>query len=217
MATNRVARWQRYRPDEFWKQNMSKEKELTMSTMYSVGQMNQLGDALEAVGYSPDDVTKLRTSPHLAMIRGLIRGQVEVTVTKHIIDLDADPFIPDGWEVVEHQKGGQFEWDPAKVALYLSPNQQGDKTIKGDKLRQELKDRPVYNANQLDYLLANPQLIPDSWKSKAVFFWGTIYRDSDGGLYVRYLYWGGDRWVWGFRWLGRDWRGDDPAAVPASN
>ena len=178
--------------------------------------MNQLGDALEAHDFTPDDVTKLRTSPHLAMIRGLVRGQVEVTVTKHIIDLDADPFIPDGWGVVEHQKGGQFEWDPANVSLYLSPNQRDGKVIKGDKLREELKGEPVCNANLLDYLLVNPQLIPDEWKSKAVFFWGTIYRRSDGRLCVRDLYWDGGRWLSDFYWLEFDWYGSNPAAVLAN-
>jgi len=38
------------------------------------------------------------------------------------------------------------------------------------------------NANVLDYLLAHPELIPEDWKNKYVFFWGTIYRYSSGGL-----------------------------------
>lgn len=73
----------------------------------------------------------------------------------------------------------------------------------------------MLNANVLEYLLAHPDLIPEEWKGKAVFFWGTIYRDSDGGLYVRYLYWSGVRWSWVCNWLARDWIGHDPAAVLA--
>ena len=118
------------------------------------------------------------------------------TTIEHVIDLDAEPFVPDGWKVEEHQKGGQFKWDASKVALYLSKKQQGGSFIEGNKLREGLKRKRVYNANLLDYLLANPDLIPEGWKGKAVFFWGTIYRNSDGYLCVRYLYWNDDRWDW---------------------
>lgn len=186
-----------------------------MSMLYSVGQMNQLGDALEASGYTPDDVTKLRTSPHLDLIRGLIRGQLEVAVTRRIIDCDANPFIPDGWEVFEHKKGGKFEWSSDAVALYLDKGQK-DGSIVGNELRKKLEGQPVLNACVLDYLLANHQLIPESWKGRAVFFWGTIYRNSYGNLSVRYLYWGGDRWYWHYNWLGNGWGDGNPAAVRAS-
>ena len=37
-----------------------------MSNLYSVGQMNQLGDSLEAEGFTADDVTKLKQYANLA-------------------------------------------------------------------------------------------------------------------------------------------------------
>jgi hypothetical protein len=129
--------------------------------------------------------------------------------TKHIIDLDADPFVPDGFTIEEHTKGGQREWDPAKVSLYLSPNQQDGKSITGDRLRKELTGRPVFNTLLLDFLMANRQLIPDSWKYKAVIFWGTIYRDPDGDLYVRYLCWRDGQWDWDYDWLEVGWGRND--------
>ena len=115
-----------------------------------------------------------------------------------------------------HRKGGRFRWDPKKVALWLSTQQQGDKFIKGNKLREELIGKFVFNATLLDYLLANPQLIPKEWRGKYVFFWGTVYRNHnrDGDLYVRYLYWYCGRWGWGHGWLGEKWDGSSPAAVP---
>ncbi|MAF59777.1 hypothetical protein CL631_02955, partial [bacterium] len=61
-----------------------------MST-YSVGQMNQLGVALELADFTPVEVT---------------------------INCDANPHIPDGWSVEEHQKGGAFHWNAANVALH---------------------------------------------------------------------------------------------------
>ena len=88
--------------------------------------------------------------------------------------------------------------------------------LEGNKLRKELQSRKVLNANVLDYLLAHPELIPEEWKGKCLFFWGTIYRRSNGHLYVRFLYWFGDRWRWVGGWLDDGWRGNDPAVLSAS-
>ncbi len=147
--------------------------------------------------------------------QGFLRGDVVIVVKRHIIDLDTDPFVPEGWTVEEHRKGGQFAWDPEAVALHLSPNRQSGKVIKGKMLRLELANQPVLNANALDYLLKNPTLIPEDWKGKYVFFWGTIYRGSGGRLYARYLDWSGERWDWDYCWLGDDWSVSNPAAVCA--
>jgi len=141
-----------------------------------------------------------------------LSGMSEVVVKKHPIDCDADPYLPEGLEeVVSHKKGGVLEWNPVKAYLLLSPNQQNDFTIRGYNLRKELENEPVLNANVLDYLLAHPELIPEEWKGKIVFFWGTIYRDLDDNLYVRYLYWGGDCWGCDYYWLEDDWDGSSPA------
>ncbi|MFA4880707.1 MAG: hypothetical protein WC650_03740 [Candidatus Doudnabacteria bacterium] len=147
-------------------------------------------------------------------------------VNQHIIDCDADPFLPTGWKVEKHytDKGssGQFAWDSANVKLYLSENQIDGKYVEGNKLREELADMPVLNANVLDYLLTHPHLIPEEWKKDDngnilyIFFWGTIYRYSDGDLCVRCLYFFGGEWSWRYRWLGRGWGDDHPAALLAS-
>lgn len=134
----------------------------------------------------------------------------------YVIDCDADPFVPKDWKVEDHRPGGQFEWDPAKVKLYLSDEQRDGKTIQGHKLREDLKDKPVLNANVLEYLLENPMLIPDEWKGKYIFFWGTIYRNSGGNLVVRCLLWNGDRWDWYYLWLDVDFS-ISPAAVSVNN
>ncbi|MDE2001222.1 MAG: hypothetical protein KGI60_01480, partial [Patescibacteria group bacterium] len=114
----------------------------------------------------------------LTKVRQALLNLAEIKPVEYLIDCDADPFVPNGWLVEKHQKGGSFKWDAAQVKLYLSNQQRNDKAIEGNKLRRELVDKPVLNANVLDYLLANPHLIPEEWKGKAVFFWGTIYRDS---------------------------------------
>lgn len=155
-------------------------------------------------------------------VRRFLSGELMVEMAKHTINCDAEPFTPSGWKVEEHKKGGQFAFDPAKIKLYLSPNQQDGEVIGGNELRKEMASEPVLNANVLDYLLAHPELIPEDWKkdeqgkTRYVFFWGTIYRYSSGYLCVRSLYWGGGSWGWSGRWLDGGWRGVDPAAVLAS-
>jgi len=139
-----------------------------------------------------------------------------------IIDCDVDPFVPKGWQVVEHQKGGKLVWDPDKIQLYLSPEQKDGKWIEGNALRKELANKPVLNANVLDYLLAHPHLIPEEWKKdkngyiRFIFFWGTIYRNSGGYLGVRYLCFNDGEWRWHCGWLDDDWNGHDPAALLAN-
>jgi hypothetical protein len=145
-------------------------------------------------------------------VQHFLRGDAEVVIKTHTIDCDANPFVPSGWKVEEHTKGGQLRWNPDEVSLYLCDEQKKG-SIEGNQLRKKLKGKPVLNACVLDYLLANPQLIPDEWKGKAVFFWGTIYRYSIGNLYVRFLYWSGERWRWSFNWLGGSFRDFGPAAL----
>lgn len=155
------------------------------------------------------------------------RGELELvkkTVENHHFGCGADFFIPEGWEVVEHQKdspfdfsrSGQFEWGPGKVEFYLHDDQRNG-SIEGNELRKKLEGEPVLNACVLDYLLNHSELIPEEWKSKWIFFWGTIYRHPGGGLVVRYLRWDNGRWGWGTYWLGGRLHGNDLAALlPAS-
>jgi hypothetical protein len=138
------------------------------------------------------------------------------TKTKEvIIDCDAPAQIPQGynWTIEEHQKGGKLQWNPKNISLYLSEKQK-ESWVEGNDLRKEIKN-PL-NANVLDYLLKNPTLIPEDWKGKYVYFWGTIYRYSGGGLYVRYLCWHDGGWDWGNYWLDDGWDCSFPAAVLAS-
>ena len=185
-------------------------------------QAAELDYALERNGCTPDFVKWLSTGDNLANVRNVYLGHAEIKLVEHVIDCDADPFVPEGWSVEKHQKGGSFKWDPKQVQFYLSEPQRKGKSIEGNKLRTELEGKPVFNANLLDYLLAYPHLIPEEWKQDKqnrthyIFFWGTIYRHSDGGLFVRCLYWGVGGWLWGYGWLGSDWDDVDPAALRAS-
>lgn len=138
--------------------------------------------------------------------------------TRHIIDCNASPYVPSGMRVLKHLKHGQLEWDPAKVRLYRDGAQERYEAIKGRKLRKKLRTvggGRLLNANVLDYLLANPYLIPESWKVYWVFFWGTVYSCVDTGRRsVRYLAWrSGSGWYWNSLWLDSDFNQYDPAAL----
>lgn len=140
---------------------------------------------------------------------------------KRVIDCDALPFVPEGGGLAEaeHQVPGRvtgsFTWDPNKIALHLDPDQR-DSSIVGTELIKRLAGKPVLPAQVLDYLLAYPELLPEEWRGKCVFFWGTVYRGPGSGLFVRYLCWCGGHWHWHDDWLGHRWRSGGPAAVSAS-
>ncbi|MCX6717470.1 MAG: hypothetical protein NTU76_02230 [Candidatus Taylorbacteria bacterium] len=144
-------------------------------------------------------------------LQAVAEGRVEIIAK---VDLDADPFIPEGWKVESHTKGGKIPFRPNMVDLYLSEEQQKRDWTVGNDLCKKVETKNPYNANLLDFFLAHPELIPKSWKGKAVYFWGTIYCFTDGSRCVRSLFFGGDRWSWGSCRLVREWSPDEPAAVP---
>ena len=49
-----------------------------MSTMYSIGAMNQLADALENAGFTPDEITKLKQFKDLEAIKAVINGRASI-------------------------------------------------------------------------------------------------------------------------------------------
>jgi hypothetical protein len=190
--------------------------------MLDVGQANELKLAFRKAGFTNIDIKRLTESSQLRSIRELLLGNAEITQVTHFIDCDKDPVIPYGdWTIADHQKQGSWTWNPSEVSLYLT-DQQKKGTIRGDELCNELTDKKVLNVCVLDYLLEHPQLIPESWKkdeegnTRFIFFWGTIYRNSDGDLCVGYLFWDGVQWGWLYDWLGLEWSDQSPAAVRVS-
>jgi len=180
--------------------------------MLDVSQAAELKLAFRRNGWNNAEIKTLSGGNILADVLKVIKGQAEIKMIERLTDCDANPFIPDGWSVEEHKKGGMFKFNPEKISLYLSKKQKKG-SIDGHDLRKELSDKSVMNANFLDYLLAHPELIPEEWKGKYIFFWGTIYRDSYGDLSVRCLHWSGSEWDWHYHWLDHDFRVDDPAAL----
>ncbi len=181
-----------------------------MSAIMTSRQAAELDHAFERNGWTATDVKKISEGDMLAKLKLVLDGLAEVTMRKHVVDGDADPFCPPNWKVESHRKMGKIDFDPSKLDLYLSEGQKKG-VIGGEKLRKEIeKLEGVMNANWLEFFLANTHLIPESWN--VVVFWGTIYRVDDGNLCVRYLYRGGDAWGWGSFWLGSGFDDSNPAA-----
>ncbi len=186
---------------------------------YTEGQVHQLMESFERAGFTPHHVTELGQSKKniLPQLREVLRGRAEIKLLKFLIDCDSNPFLPDGWKMEEHKKGGQIQWDPEKVRLYLSSGQCG-RVIEGNELRKELEEKPVLNANVLDFLLKkeNQHLIPNEWKGKLIFFWGTLFRNSRGNLCVCCLSWFDGEWCWRYDLIDRIWGSNSPAVWLAS-
>ena len=126
--------------------------------------------------------------------------------------------------VDEHLKMDPLVWSPALGELYHSNRLIAGDRINGHDLLRELASRsvleragrPVLNANVMEWLLTHPDKIPEYWKwwARRVFFFGTVYRDSSGDKFVRFMrrsegHWNGQRWVeghwiWDYEWLGND-------------
>ncbi|MDD4803768.1 MAG: hypothetical protein PHN69_01210 [Candidatus Pacebacteria bacterium] len=175
---------------------MSKEQ-----LMLDVDQAGELKAMFRREGWTNKDIKALCEKKGLGtLFLEVLEGRSEIKPVEYLIDLDTDPFIPEGWRVKEHKKGGQWKYDSTKVGLYLSEKQLCGK-IGGYDLLKELESQPVMNANMLEFYLKNTYLIPSEWKGKAIIFWGTIYCFTDGDFCVRYLHWNGKSWHWFYFWL----------------
>lgn len=156
--------------------------------------------------------------PDIETFRAFAEGRAKVEVLKYLIDFDRLPSIAEDWEILPdseqlpNRMKGMMEFDPEKIALHLDEDQKRGKVIKGYMLRKKLENVPVYGTQLLDFYLANTHLIPEEWKGKTVFFWGTIYRRSDGRLYVCYLFWNGSLWDWDYCRTSFGWDALSPAA-----
>ena len=158
--------------------------------------MNQLGDALELAGFTADEVTKLRNFSQLKELRSLVNGHAQITVAKHVIDMDApSKRAPKEWEVREkdqlaNRMRGQVEWNPTNASLFLSEKQKADYDV-GHDLRKDLeklKPQQLYTDAVVDFYLDHPEIpTPEVWLGKWIFCWGRVYRDASDDLIVRCL------------------------------
>ena len=138
-----------------------------------------------------------------------------------VVDM-ATPWIPEAFtlekndvegELSVENIGGELYVNGRKVVPYLHEKQMGGGSIVGTDLERELKGKPVLGSALLRHLIENPKLVPDSWKGKYLFFWGTKLRPSTGRRCVLCIYWYDEQWQWDYCWLDDGWGGYNPALV----
>lgn len=130
------------------------------------------------------------------------------------IDLRAPPSVPKGRRIVEHAVGEIIEWDPSRIVLKRL-DEQTRGVVAGTGVLKGLSSQNTMSANVLDFLCGNTKLIPEGWRDKTVFFWGTIYANDVGRRCVRAICYapGGKHLLMFDRWLDQIWGPDDYAAI----
>ena len=124
------------------------------------------------------------------------------------------PELPFKGATIDYDNGMKSV-DLADLTLNLEPEQENG-SIKGEILAERLK-KTACNASVLDYLIKHPESYPEDWKGRYVYFWGTIFRSSDGSLCVRSGYWSVGEVVSNYGWLFIGWNGLSPSASLASS
>lgn len=110
--------------------------------------------------------------------------------------------VPYSWEGKRKDKTVK-SFDLAKLTLYKPKGQ----TLQ--EVKDEVKDMPVAPQVVLDYLVENPNQVPDEFKDYWCHFFGSEVRGRDGFWYVPYGRWSGGKWYRSARWLRFDWDSDD--------
>jgi len=147
-------------------------------------------------------------------------GNVIITGSKLLIDRTKpfDPeFINKNWKIDEQDERSlqltEIDLSAVRMEDMLRPEDNG--SIQGEEKLKRLKkaghvrlDAAVFKA-----LWDNQHLIPESWKSKYVYFDGTVLRSPNGCRRVLYFYCDGSRWGWDYHWLDNNTLGNRPSAV----
>lgn len=207
-----------------------------MSTLYSVGQMNQLGDAFETAGFTPDEVTKLRSSD-LSRIRRLVQGFMVIVEVcfKLVLSKVFNPaeFIGKDWSVWKGPIDGKglegeedrdvredaltvIEWDQVILETNL---QEGETYVKGeDKLCRLKAGKNIRLGGRAflslweDYKTNKADSVLEKLRRAKnvtrIYFFGLTLRFPYGYRYVLYLCFNDGKWDWNCRWLGHDWAAD---------
>ena len=121
-----------------------------------------------------------------------------------------------GWAIEWWQPRTEIEdiGDAASRSV-LEPIFQKGRGLSSKEKRKYLEEYPniLLGIKELRGLLQNPELIPESWKSKVpILFYGTVLcNEVLGGFWILFIYWSGARWQRGMIEFGGD--DDTPSAI----
>ncbi len=198
----------------------------------SCGLAHEFIVALAKAGWEiPDIDAMIKNEDNCRGVLAFLREDAEINYT---IDCSAAPFCPDGWQILPPEEQiptrftGKLKWDrqAQKETFYSLVNEVTfNKWVRGDKLYKQLVESRavVLPANVLDYLLAYPYLIPEEWKGKGVYFWGTIYKRPEKHYprletrCVRCLFWNAREWRWNSQSLSLDFLSTSPPLLASQS
>jgi hypothetical protein len=83
-------------------------------------------------------------------------------------------------------------------------------------MRERLSNEQSANLATLQYLEKHPELLPEGWKGKYIYGWGTVVRNRSGNLLVPCLIERGGQVGLLWLWLGDAWGGRRPSLRCAS-
>lgn len=183
----------------------------SISRTYALASKCWAGFEDEIIPWLDTDVGKREAEKALRLI-----GNRFIMTQEHFINCDDIPRIPKGWELIRHDQCGKIKWETENVSFYVVPDlQENGKKIRGYGVRRMIEEMPVLNINAMRYLLRRQCLIPKKWRGKAIFFWGTIFRDHNHNLIVYYMFWEDKykQWQESFAWFGAELDEDNPAIL----
>lgn len=178
---------------------------------------NELKISLINNGWTEDAIRRALERGFLREVRLVLEGKACFTDCLPCINLDSRPADSPGSQVVRHNGGGNFMWNPSLVVCHLSNTSRVQGSCETTVLLAELKDSRLFNVNLLDFLLEHPYLIPMEWEDKFVYFLGTVYRDEEGDETVRYLCRPQSGWASRHRKLSDPFTNEDYVAIHASS
>jgi hypothetical protein len=156
---------------------------------FSIGCMNQLGDALFKAGFWTDGyITELKQNPLLlSQIREVMLGTAKIC---YVISGDDDLAIPDGFKL-EQEFTNNFLWDSGRFEAFVSKNQKNGTLVTIKLLCSYVKILRPMNAAVAN-LLVNHQwlideIIPEDSEITRILFLGTVYMDCNSNQYVSAL------------------------------
>ncbi|OGY55985.1 MAG: hypothetical protein A2912_03335 [Candidatus Buchananbacteria bacterium RIFCSPLOWO2_01_FULL_40_23b] len=221
-------------------------KEEDMSS-YKEGQTHQLANALEAEGFTPEEVTALgqNRSEALTGLRLVLRGLAKIVRECFKLEcqksFSPEEFIGKGWTVWKGQADGNglegeedrdtredtlsvIDWEQVLLEDHL---QEGEPSVHGEeKLRRAIASGNINLGGRAflslweDYQTNRESSVLEKLRRKGVtriYFFGLRLRDPIGDRRVLCLYVYGSQWRWDYYWLGSHWNARDPSASLASN
>lgn len=158
------------------------------------GQAHELTLAFGRNKWTNADIKSLSEGDFLTQIRPLVKGYAEVKIIEPSIDCTVCPYCPEGFVILPDKKQiqsrfkGQLKWnrEVQKNALFTTEEQMNEKLVNVGKLREGVIGQRVLPANVADFLLKNPNHIPEEWDDIFVYFWGTIFQ-GHGRFWIRSL------------------------------